>query len=189
MNGELNKWKKKELQDFLKECQQPTFGNKPELIERVIGAKALGLDKTNTRKVLQNANTSVLTPLGENLPTPSQLKDGWSSNCDEFPEFTQKELYNYLVLSKHRSYDDNEMGARRQLKAKVFYQEGHISDIKCHHISEKCSQCLIKCSCLPSIPTKDKKKKPAYQTWVCLSKVTGRVDTAECNCVAGYVLI
>jgi hypothetical protein len=71
MNGELNKWKKKELQDFLKECQQPTFGNKPELIERVIGAKALGLDKTNTRKVLQNAITSVLTPLGENLPTPS----------------------------------------------------------------------------------------------------------------------
>jgi hypothetical protein len=56
----LNKWKKKELQDFLKECQQPTFGNKPELIERVIGAKALGLDKTNTRKVLQNAKTSFL---------------------------------------------------------------------------------------------------------------------------------
>jgi hypothetical protein len=84
------------------------------------------------------------------------------SNCDEFPEFTQKELYNYLVLSKHRSYDDSEMGARRQLKAKVFYQEGHISDIKCHHISEKCSHCLIKCSCLPSIPTKDKKKKPFF---------------------------
>ena len=186
MNGELNKWKKKELQDFLKECQQPTFGNKTELIERVIGAKALGLDKTNTRKVLQNAKTSVLTPLGENLPTPSQLKDVWSSNCDECPEFTQKELYNYLVLSKHRSYDDSEMGARRQLKAKVFYQEGHISDIKCHHISEKCSHCLIKC---PSIPTKDKKKKPAYQTWVCLSKVTATVQTAECNCVAGYVLI
>jgi hypothetical protein len=185
MNGELNKWKKKELQDFLKECQQPTFGNEPELIERVIGAKALGLDitsKTNTRKVLQNIKTSVLTPLGEHLPTPSHLKDVWSSNCDEFPEFTQKELYNYLVLSKHRSYDDSEMGTRRQLKAKVFYQERHISDIKCHQISEKCS-------CLPSIPTKDKKKKPAYQTWVCLSKVTATVQTAECNCVAGYVLI
>jgi hypothetical protein len=35
MNGELNKWKKKELQDFLKECQQPTFGNEPELIEKL----------------------------------------------------------------------------------------------------------------------------------------------------------
>jgi hypothetical protein len=96
----------------------------------VIGVKALGLDitsKTNTRKVLQNVKTSVLTPLGENLPTPSQLKDGWLLKCDEFTEFTQKELYNYLVLSKHRSYVDSEMGARRQLKAKVFYQEGHIS--------------------------------------------------------------
>ena len=96
----------------------------------MIGVKALGLDitsKTNTRKVLQNVKTSVLTPLGENLPTPSQLKDGWLLKCDEFPEFTQKELYNYLVLSKHRSYADSEMGARRQLKAKVFYQEGHIS--------------------------------------------------------------
>ncbi|CAC5410464.1 unnamed protein product [Mytilus coruscus] len=77
------------------------------------------------------------------------------------------------------------MGARRQLKAKVFYQEGHISDIKCHQISAKCSHCIIKCHCLPSIPTKDKKKKPAYQTWVFLSKVTGRVHNAECNCVAG----
>jgi hypothetical protein len=60
MNGELNKWKKKELQDFLKEFQQPTFGNKPELIERVIGVKALGLDntsKTNTRKVRRKTGT------------------------------------------------------------------------------------------------------------------------------------
>ena len=82
----------------------------------MIGVKALGLDntsKTNTRKVQQNVKTSVLTPLGENLPTPSQLNDGWLLNCDEFPEFTQKELYNYLVLSRHRSYADSEMGGFR----------------------------------------------------------------------------
>jgi hypothetical protein len=91
---------------------------------------------------------------------------GWSSNLILFylrptsvTDSCRRMRNNYLVLSKHRSYDDSEMGTRRQLKAKVFYQERHISDIKCHQISEKCS-------CLPSIPTKDKKKKPAYQTWV-----------------------
>ncbi|CAC5410778.1 unnamed protein product [Mytilus coruscus] len=186
MESDFSTWKKKELQDFLKKCNQPTFGNKPELIERAKGAKALGLDiNNNAPRVLDDIKSSLLTPLGENLPSPSELKEGWSSNCDQFPDFTHKELYNFLVLSRHRSYDASEMGARRQLKAKVFYQEGHISDIKCHQISAKCSHCIIKCHCLPSIPTKDKKKKPAYQTWVFLSKVTGRVHNAECNCVAG----
>ncbi|XP_076087997.1 uncharacterized protein LOC143058383 [Mytilus galloprovincialis] len=184
MASDFNTWKKKELQDFLKKCNQPTFGNKPELIERAKGAKDLGLD-INNNAPRDDIKSPLLTPLGEHLPSPTELKEGWSTNCDQFPDFTHKELYNFLVLSRHRSYDASEMGARRQLKAKVFYQEGHISNINCHQISEKCSHCIIKCHCLPSIPTKDKKKKPAYQTWVYLSKVTGRVHNAECNCVAG----
>ena len=114
--------KKERITGFLKGISTTNILKQARVDRKSDRVKALGFDitsKTNTRKVLQNVKTSVLTPLGENLPTPSQLKDGWLLMCDEFPEFTQKELYNYLVLSKHRSYADSEMGARRQLKASV----------------------------------------------------------------------
>ena len=189
MSTEFSNLKKAQLVQYLKQCRQPTFGNKAELIERAIGAKALGLDKQthgNKENVLKE---KVVTPLGENLPIPSDLKTGWMSDCQQFPDLTDRELYNYLVLSKHRTVDTNPQGARRQLKAKTFYDEGHVTDIQINLISEQCSHCLIKCNCLPSIPTKDKNKKPAYRTWICLSKVSGRVHTAECNCVAGYVSV
>lgn len=182
----FDKMTKKQLIEFLKKCRQPTFGNKPELVRRARGAKELGLDLNNDRpsdNLVVSLKDRIITPLGENLPVPSHLTEGWVTDCEHFPDLTENEVYNYLVLSK-RTFDSNQQSARRQLKARIFYDEGHVQNIELNLVSQDSSHCIVKCNCLPSIPTKDKNKKPAYRTWVCLSKVTGRVHTAECNCVA-----
>jgi hypothetical protein len=180
----FEKLTKKQLIEFLKKCRQPTFGNKPELIRRAKGAKELGLDNVDDADSAVALKAKIITPLGENLPVPSQLTTGWLSDCEHFPDLTENEIYNYLVLSK-RTFDSTPQSARRQLKAKIFYDEGHVQNIEINPVTRDFSHCIIKCECFPSIPTKDKSKKPAYKTWACLSKVTGRVHTAECNCVAG----
>ncbi|XP_062611092.1 uncharacterized protein LOC134272932 [Saccostrea cucullata] len=182
----FDKMTKKQLIDFLKKCKQPNFGNKLELIQRAKGAKDLGLDvdHDDVDSGDQHAQDKIITPLEEGIPVPSKLTEGWVTNCEYFPDITENEIYNYLVLSK-RTFDLNQQSARRQLKAKIFYDEGHVQNIEINLVTKDSLHCIIKCDCLPSIPTKDKSKKPAYRSWVCLSKVTGRVHTAECNCVAG----
>lgn len=45
---------------------------------------------------------------------------------DEWPDVTDKELYDYLVCSCKKSVDKKSKGARRQLKASIFYDDGHV---------------------------------------------------------------
>ena len=177
----FEKLTKKQLIEFLKNCRQPTFGNKPELIRRAKGAKELGLDNVDEvdsavafHSAWREFTCSITAYYG--------LAVGlWAIS---WPHGKRNIQLNYLVLSK-RTFDSTPQSARRQLKAKIFYDEGHVQNIEINPVTRDSSHCIIKCECLPSIPTKDKSKKPAYKTWACLSKVTGRVHTAECNCVAG----
>lgn len=119
------------------------------------------------------------------MPKPSELKGGWNTDVSLIPDFTEKELYNYLILSNTRTFDFAPLGAHKQLKARVMYEDNHVYDIKYHPVSEQCTHCFVKCRHIPSLPTTDKKNQPDHYVWVSLSKVTGHVHSADCSCVAG----
>jgi len=105
------------------------------------------------------------------------------------PDFSEKDLYNYLVLSRQRTFDNAPMGAVKQLKAKVFYEDNHVHSIRHSPINEHCSHCYVLCEVVPSMPTADTKKNPDYSVWISLSKLTGQVHAADCICPAGYVIL
>ncbi|XP_060589858.1 uncharacterized protein LOC132745041 [Ruditapes philippinarum] len=176
------------LKDFLRDRGFPVSGNKKKLIERSKGVITLGkkplsvLRENDLREKNSRELSRFRTPLGESLPRPEALCDGWTENVHDFPNFTNNELYNYLVLSKERTCDGASNKASRQLKAKVFYEDRHVHSVQYHHINTEISHCYIRSKVIPSLPTPGKKD---YDVWTCLSKVTGRVHSAGCNCNAG----
>ena len=180
-----------QLKDFLRDKGVQISGNKSELIKRVQGVLHLGIESLKIVSERDIADGKVretnkfLTPLGENLPRPHELSCNWSDNVELFPPFTKNELYNYLVLNKERTCDGASNNAGRQLKAKVFYEDKHVHSVQCNLINEDVSHCYVRCRVIPSLPGQTRKED--YRVWVCLSKVTGHVHSASCDCSAGYV--
>ena len=82
-----------------------------------------------------------------------------------------------------------ENGDKKSLRAKVYYTDIHVYDIQYCSISDVCGHCFVKCKCkvMPSIA--NAKKNPDHDVWLCMSKVTGNVHSADCDCTAGYALL
>jgi len=179
------------LRNFLRDHGEFISGNKTELIERAKGAIAIGAKplKEVLRIDEENGhNRSVhklITPLGEELPDPILLKANWTSSVDEIPTIGEKDIYNYLVLNTQRTFDNQQMKATRALKAKVFFEDGHVHSLSYNHIRAQCSHCFVKCKVMPSITTQKENQKPDYDVWLCMSKMSGQIHSAGCNCTAG----
>lgn len=171
----------KELKDYLRRYGQFLTGNKKDLIDRAMGVGKL---KLVDKMVIENDDGSgkfcslkekLRTPLGEIIPEPNGLSN-WSSDLSLVPDLCENDIYNYLVLEK---------GARRQHmsdRSSWYVADRHVHNVEYHLISEDCSHCIVRCKMIPSLPKKD---DPDHVVWVSLSKVTGKVNSADCGCTAG----
>ncbi|XP_041378712.1 uncharacterized protein LOC121390960 [Gigantopelta aegis] len=188
---DLEKLSVRSLKVYLRDRGAHVSGTRPELVKRAKGVqlmkfkplqelKANDLENTEHRKVQKF--TSVFN---ENLPEPWTLNDNWESDIEKIPFMRTGDLYNYLVLNRNRTFDSNSTNAKRQLRAKVFYEDKHVHAIMYHNITVKCTHCYVKCKVIPSLPTGTVKQKPDYDVWVSLSKVSGNVHAAGCTCSAG----
>ncbi|ESO88647.1 hypothetical protein LOTGIDRAFT_165431 [Lottia gigantea] len=182
-----------ELKSYLRDHGQYVSGVKSELIKRAKGTDIFR-QRPLSELVLEDRNFEerrnlerFVTPLGETLPHPSSLKQGWIDDCEQIPDFTNTELYNYLVLSQGRTVDKEKNNAKRQLKAKVFYEDRHVHSVQYHNIAAKITHCYVRAKVIPSMPTLNEKKKPDYLVWISMSKVTGHVHGAGRECSAGYL--
>ena len=188
---EFDSWNVKQLKSFLREHGELVSGNKPELISRAKGTLVLKKKSVNETSSVDAVADGIrrferlVTPLNEILPDPESLKSNWENDVNSFPSVTFNDLYNYLVLSQNRTTDNEKMMATRQLKAKVFYEDRHIHSVQMHALNDQTTHCFIRSKCIPSLPSD--KGKNEYSVWVCLSKVSGRIHSANCTCAAGYV--
>ena len=167
-----------QLKDYLRRHHQYITGKKKDLILRAKGVGKLeknDLEPEQRETDEQRKTQKLVTPLGEKLPHPSTLKT-WSKDLSDVPEFKVSDIYNYFVLK---------MGCKKQLKAKVYYADRHVYGIMYSGISDGCEHCFVRCKVMPSFPTANKKDNPDHEVWLCLSKVTGQVNSAECDCTAG----
>lgn len=160
---------------------QNISGNKNQLILSVKGTRHLGLKDLNSvsqedEKLSEKRKfDKQSTPIGECLPHPNSLKT-WTTNFQNVPDFSEKEIYNYLVLK---------MNSKKQLKSKVFYEDRHVHSVEINEMDNQYSQYYIRSKVIPSLPTEKKADSPDYCVWIMLSKVTGNINSAECNCTAG----
>ena len=170
----------KDLKDYLRRFGQFLTGKKPEYIERAMGVSKLKLVDKMIVEMEDNAGKEartekLTTPLGELVPEPKGLVN-WSKDVSFIPQICDNDIYNYLVLEK---------GARRQHKSERsswYVDDHHVHNVEYNPISEDCSHCIVRCEMIPSLP---KNNKPDHIVWVCLLKVTGKVNSADCGCTAG----
>ena len=187
---DLKQFKVKQLKEFLRSRGEQVSGSKRELLDRAQGVLILNkqpladITLNDQNRDNQRLSDKLVTPLGERLPDPVNVTS-WDSNVTSIPAVSDKDLYNFLVLNTNRTHDFRKSGAKKQLKAKVFYEDRHVHSILYTDITDSCSHCFVKCFVLPSIPNDTNAKKPDYNVWVCLSKVTGHIHSASCSCPAG----
>ncbi|XP_052799423.1 uncharacterized protein LOC128231042 [Mya arenaria] len=187
---QFDKLSVRELKIYLRDRGAHVSGNRPKLIKHARGLVQIGkrtlkeINIQDNNNKLERQEELFTTPLGEKLPEPGSLKGCWEDDVLKIPFFRTQDLYNYLVLNRSRTFDNQNMNARKQLKAKVFYEDGHVHSVKYNQISHKCSHCYVRAKVIPSLPGSDVKKKD-YEPWACLSKVSGKVHAAGCNCAAG----
>lgn len=180
-NCSLDGFKVCDLKKYLSAHGQNVSGRKSELIERVRGVRKLGLidlssvAQEDSKRFEQRKCDKLTTPLNEKLPHPNILKT-WTTNFQNIPDFSEKEIYNYIVLK---------MNSKKQLKSKVFYEDRHVHSVEINELNDDYSHFYIRCKVLPSLPSEKKKDSPDYNVWIMMSRVTGNVNSAECNCTAG----
>ncbi len=117
-----------DLKAYLRSYGQPISGNKKELLERAQGVRFLGIQTLNDLKSADDSYEKrrrigmFTTPSGETLPHPSSLRF-WTDSIEEIPCINEKDVYNYLVMNKQCTHDQDFMKAYRALKAKVFFMK------------------------------------------------------------------
>lgn len=174
----FNDWTIAKLREFLRENNQIISGSKKELVERARGVIILKLTAVQGQNNQSEKNSKSSTfPDGEPIPDIRTLSN-WSSDFTNIPDFSEKDIYNYLVIK---------MNTKRQLKSKVFLEDKHVHSVEYNPINNESSHCAIRCKVIPSFPSADMSKRPDYDVSTFLSKVTGNVFAAHCTCTAGYV--
>ena len=182
----------KQLKAFLKARGQPVCGKKEELVSRALGCIDLGVQIGGERDVSAGSTPLcrtfdlLITPTGQRLPHPDELRNWTDAAQSDFPSIHQDVVYNYIVLNRHRTVDCGKMAADRTLqKASIMAREGHVHNLLYSAVAEDVDHGFFKASVMPSLPSKDALKTPDYLVWICLSKVTGHVHSAQCGCTAG----
>ena len=157
-------------------------GKKSELVERAKGVRTLGVKDSNQQEWEDHAENESRqkekqeTPLGERLPDPSSL-GSWSDDWMRVPDFSEGNMYNYFVLKMKTKMPEKRGGS--------YMNDHHIHSVQYHDIDKNNSHCYVKCQCIPSLPSSNKKQDPDHSVWLCLSKVSGQVHFAYCKCTAG----
>uniref|UniRef100_A0A0L8G886 Uncharacterized protein n=1 Tax=Octopus bimaculoides TaxID=37653 RepID=A0A0L8G886_OCTBM len=170
--------KRLELKNYFRLHGHYVTGKEPDLVERLKGIKIIAIKNVNELKSTHEKCTSDrnkqkrVSPLGEVLPDPNVLKSDWTKDLHKMPNFTDNDVYNCLVLRRK---------VKRQLRFGIFYHGRHVRNIEYHVITENYSHCIVRCRVIPSTPTSKKKNNPDHR----VSKVTGNVHSADCNCTAG----
>ncbi|XP_046550035.1 uncharacterized protein LOC124259864 [Haliotis rubra] len=77
------------------------------------------------------------------------------------------------------------MNVKPQHKSFVYFEDGHVHSLEFSPVSDVCSHAIVRCKVIPSLPTSNKKECPDHIAWICLSKVTGKIHSADCTCAAG----
>ncbi|XP_070202256.1 uncharacterized protein [Littorina saxatilis] len=103
----------------------------------------------------------------------------------DWPDITDKELYNFMVYKCNKAVDKGRKNARRQLKAHVFYDDRHVHSVSYHPVAKDSDQCYLKCLVIPSAASSNTSKYPDRKVWLSASKVTGQIAKAYCDCTAG----
>ena len=120
----------------------------------------------------QNGKKDKLVVNGFSFPDPKTLQAGWFTGSTYFPNIKFEKITVYL---------ENQNAGKAFRGGRSLFDSGHVKEVRCHFISEHVNLCYVMCSCIPEQRTNN----PVYDVWVMVNKMTGDIQAADCNCVAG----
>jgi hypothetical protein len=125
------------LRHFLQENNQIISGSKKELIERARGVLVLRLTAVDGDSDSGDGSLEPKISFPDGRPLPNiNLLTNWTTDFANIPDFTEKDIYNYLVIK---------MNIKRQLKSKVFLEDKHVHSVEYSPISDDSSHGVIRC--------------------------------------------
>ena len=164
------------LKDYLSSRGIGQSGNKETLARNAFYVYALNLPVNKSEEeemeCFERDKKDKLVVNGCSFPDPKILTTGWVTGSSYFPNVTFEEINTYLV---------NKNAGKAYRGGRSLFDSGHVKDVRFHFISEHVSLCYIMCSCIPEQRTNN----PVYDVWVMVNKLTGDIQAADCNCVAG----
>ena len=168
------------LKDLCREKSLKLSGNKAELIGRLLSywARSFADDSDGEHSATSSGSSAVAGSAGCcEMPSFRQIR-AWNKDLSCLRNFSFRQLYEYLVNNKDKTYDKKSMKAYKSLKAYKYFKDSFVRNVWSNSHKET-QLVVVRAHCFSSL-----KAKTTYTVYVMFKK-DGTVVTAECNCVAG----
>ena len=158
------------LKTLCAELKLKVSGNKAEIIARLVVA---GIDKGG----VHTEDRSDKAPKGYHMAEFEKIPT-WTKDISGLKSFTLRQLVEYLIDSRDKTFDNESMKAFKSLKAYKYFHDGLVRNIWAHSKLDD-SEIILRAHVFSSL-----KAKSTYTVYVCFQS-DGGVSAAACKCVAG----
>ncbi|XP_033762292.1 uncharacterized protein LOC117343858 [Pecten maximus] len=181
---ELTTWSKKNLQHWLSKRGLKKSGNKSTLVNRIIRTINFG-----ESDISSDTDSSDEENNFTNLPNIKELEKWDELTTSNSPPVRVEDVHNYFLFEKNPVTGRTKHCNRQLQKSKKFSNENYIGDIQYNSVDSTSLYCVVRAKCKPSMRQKvavtDGKVRSYYSLSVTLTKQTGKIICATCDCKAG----
>ncbi|KAK3103673.1 hypothetical protein FSP39_020910 [Pinctada imbricata] len=191
--SDLEKWSIKDLKYWLQERDLKRSGKTKQILaKRVYRALHTGRCSLNSDSENEDIESSSIYTNRQVFSSKYSELDStsWETAAQEkLPQMSNKQVENYFMLHKDPFSSRSAKFIRHFRKGRKLCNENYVSHIMYHPVDSISDICYIKANCKPSMRTSVQvakgKMATFYSLYVCLSKSTGHIIFAFCNCKAG----
>lgn len=183
----LKRWTVKKLKGWLEDHGMKRSGSKDVLVKRVFRAYQNLLDSDSS---LSDSDHDLQPSRRMHLDF-TKLDSSWTTvSNDILPDISDKDIENYFLYQTNPTSGKRARFQRHLKKARKFCAENFLRDIAYHNVSEISEVCYVKARCKPSMRNivhvgNTGQTASLYSLNVCITKSTGHIMCAYCDCKAG----
>ena len=180
---DLQRWSVKDLKSWLEDRNLKRSGSKTVLAKRVYRTlRTCNSDSDSATESSTYSNCQIFSNKFR------ELDSSWEKiSHDKLPPVSDKEIENYFMFHKDPFSGRSAKFIRHFQKGRKY--EGYVSNILYHAVDNSTDICYFKANCKPSMRTQVQVSKgkmaATYSLYVSLSKSTGHILFAFCDCKAG----
>ncbi len=191
------RWDLQHLKDYLAKRGISRTGRKAELAALAFSCSVMKKPLTDEYKskieqTFKDHQNILQLPCGLVIPDPSTITERWVPETDEgmrfWPPLNIVDMADHFGHLRANEQRNNLLSEYKAGKAFDYYKSEWLKQIfynslnSCSVSSPGCEKyCFLKAKCTPSQRIHD----PDHEVWVLLTKETGQVHRAYCNCAAG----
>jgi hypothetical protein len=181
-------WTVDMIKKYLLDKGVTTTGYKKELLiilAQCVEGCRLPSDPDHARIDTKAILNKKLVELSCDCGNPFSLEDSlFSTDLSESPDFGLYDIFNYLLYSR-TDYDRKKLKAYKSFEDYRLFYDGNVENLEfCKSIANS-DMCLFRAAVKPTQRDQTYLKKHTYRLWFLLSKSSGSIALAYCECPGG----